>query len=166
MVLQFAGIYLVSFILNYGVQLSYYFWKKGTFAGQRTLLNYYTGYLGDGIIVPVINIFIYYIIVNTGIPKNILPFVFLALILDFFTHYLQGKLKLINWSMPKPFKWNFAGYWHMVSFPIQISYLLMFFYIVFSRWNTILTQSSLVAATAGVFSLGILFLMLFAKDTH
>ncbi len=177
MIWQFIAVYAISFVWNYLVQLGYYVWEKRknphAFSGQRTLLQYYTGYLGDGVIVPIINILIYYIIVRLGEGlegigglEGLGIMLALALVVDFGIHYLQGNLKLTNWSMPKPFVWNFAGHWHMVSFPIQISYLLIFFYIVFTRWNTILTQQSLIASVIGVFALMLFFLYLFVKDTR
>lgn len=164
-------ILVASFILNYGVQLSYYIWTKWrnprAFGGQKTLLQYYTGYIGDGIIVPLINILIYYIIVSIGYRVTSYELVaasVIALVLDAATHYVQGKMKMTNWSMPKPFQWNFAGYWHMVSLPIQVSYLLLFFrLLVENRWR-IAGSWQLLTAAGGVLALMAMFLVLYRID--
>lgn len=126
-------IIILSLINNWGVQLAYYYYRvrkdKYAFRGQKTLLQYYTGYIGDGLIAPVINILIYYSIVNTGYSLVLSDLVWCyvgGLTLDIVVHYIQGRYALTNWSMPYPFRWNFAGFWHMISFPIQIGYLLLF----------------------------------------
>lgn len=176
-------VFIASFILNYGVQLSYYVWKKRrnprAFAGEKTLLQYYTGYIGDGIIVALINILIYYIIVRLGVkegPEGVgglgelikrqpMGALFsLAITIDVVTHYIQGKAKMINWSMPKPFHWTFPGYWHMVSLPIQATYLLLFFrLLVENRWR-IVGSWQLLMATGGVLALMAVFFVLYRID--
>ncbi len=178
-------IIVVSLILNWGVQLSYYLWRirknPEAFAGQKTLLHYYTGYIGDGIIAPLINILIFYVIVRLGqkegleglggieelIKRQPMGAIFvLTLVLDVITHYYQGKTKMINWSMPKPFQWNFAGKWHMISFSIQISYLLLFLWLLVHNGTRILSNWSMLAATVGIFALMASFLILYHFDNR
>lgn len=175
-------IVILSIILNWGVQLSYYLWRKHqnkrSFAGQKTLLEYYTGYIGDGVIVPIINVLIYFIIVNIskireiGVIRGIggIRGLFLALVVglmvDILAHYLQGRLKLTNWSMPRPFKWNFAGRWHMVSFPIQIGYLALFLGVTAANLKLVLTSGNILLATSAVLSLMLLFCFLYGKDNR
>lgn len=173
---------ILSLVMNWGVQLSYYLWKKRknkrTFAGQKTLLDYYTGYIGDGAIVPIINVLIYYVILIISEERKIGVIggigggrgLFLALVvglaIDILAHYLQGKLKLINWSMPRPFRWNFAGYWHMFSFPIQIAYLALFFGTMVSNFSIVLANLSTRLATAAIVGLMLLFCFLYGKDNR
>lgn len=173
MLLSYFIIALVSLFLNWFVQLGYYLYKKRqnprAFVGQRTLLDYKTGYLGDGVIVPLINILIYYVIIKTGYRLQVYELVFaftLALLIDILAHYLQGRLKLTNWSMPEPFRWNFAGHWHMVSFPIQITYILLYYYIVILYWNTLVGQRDLISAVAGAAILMLFFGFLYARDNR
>lgn len=166
-------IIIVSLINNWGVQLAYYFYRKRkdpkAFRGQKTLLHYYTGYIGDGIIAPLINILIYYFMVNIRYKPTVYELIWvfvLAVLLDILTHFYQGKMKMTNWSMPRPFQWNFAGYWHMVSFPIQISYLLLFFWILVRNSERVVANQSMLAATAGVFGLMAAFLVLYHFDNR
>lgn len=177
-----AMVVLVSLTMNWFIQLGYYFWRKHqnpkAFAGQRTLLNYYTGFLGDGVVVPLINVLIFYIIVSMGQREGIgmigaiggikgvsLAFT-VGLMVDILAHYLQGKLKLTNWSMPRPFHWNFAGYWHMISFSIQLGYLALFFWIIWTKWVMISSDSGLALAAIEILSLMVVFILLYAKDNR
>lgn len=167
----FLGVYVVSLFLNWLVQLGYYHYARrkdpNAFTGQRTLLDYHTGVIGDGIIVPLINILIAFVLLNLHFwpTRTLLVQAFgLALTLNALTHYFQARLALVNWSMPKPYNWNPAGYWHMVSFPIQISYLLLFFFALLGYWEKIMSSVLLRNATLSVFGLMFLFLLLFLKD--
>ncbi len=170
---MYVLILIASFVLSYGVQLSYYIWEKRenprAFVGQKTLLDYYTGWLGDGFIVPLINVLIYYVTVKMGYkltPNDLLWAVGCALVLDFLTHFIQGKVKMTNWSMPHPFRWNFAGYWHMVSFPIQTTYLLLFFRLIVHNVRRLVDSWSVLAAIAGIFALMATFLVLYHFDNR
>lgn len=170
---MYLFIIIATFILDYGVQLGYYLYRirknPQAFTGQKTLLEYYTGWLGDGIIAPLINILIYYVMVNIGYILSVYDLVIsflLALLFDFLAHFIQGKTKMTNWSMPKPFQWNFAGKWHMVSFSIQTSYLLLFLWLLVHNGERIVAEQSLLAATLGVFGLMAAFLILYLIDNR
>ncbi len=182
---MYLFILIATFILDFGVQLGYYLWRTRkdpkAFAGQKTLLHYYTGWFGDGVIAPLINVLIFYVIVRLGgkegkegieelgemIKKEPMAALFgLALVLDVATHYIQGKTKMVNWSMPRPFHWNFAGYWHMISFPIQISYLLLFLWLIIHNGRRIMESQPLVAASLGIFGLMAVFLVLYHFDNR
>ncbi len=169
----YIGIIIISLIMNWGVQLSYYLRSKRknkqAFAGQKTLLQYYTGYLGDGIIVPLINILICYVIERSGVPITqniIIGMLGVGILFDIAAHYFQGIFKLTNWSMPKPFRWNFAGYWHMVSFPIQIAYLVYFFWLLMIDWFYVWHTSETKLAMIGVWMLMALFVVLYMLDNN
>lgn len=167
----YLAIYAISLFLNWLVQLGYYLFTTHkdprAFAGQKTLLEYYTGFIGDGIIVPLINILIFIFIVNSGFEvsfSTILVALAAGLGLDVLTHYFQGKAELTNWSMPEPFSWNFAGKWHMISFPIQISYLCLFLIAFWHDRSLALFHRSLAVASLEIVGLCALFFFLFLKD--
>lgn len=170
-IIDYLLIYLVSLFFNWLVQLSYYLSvtrkKPQAFEGYKTLFDYYTGIIGDGIIVPLINILIYIFILNSGYQPSILTIVealTIGITLDVAFHYAQARLELVNWSMPGRFQWNFAGRWHMISFPIQISYLALFVFALRTHWGLMLSNPALKTATIGISGLCLLFLFLFAID--
>ncbi|MCL4359960.1 hypothetical protein M1555_01740 [Patescibacteria group bacterium] len=173
-------IIFLSLFMNWFVQLGYYIYRKqrdtDAFKGEKTLLQYYTGFIGDGIIVPVINVLVYYIIVSisqrTGQDMFAVIGGFAGLTLafgvglgiDVMAHYAQGKLGLTNWSMPRPFHWNFPGWWHMISFPVQMAYLFLFFRVVFTRPRSVFAAPGPAAATLGILTLMISFVVLYKAD--
>ncbi|MCL5675844.1 MAG: hypothetical protein M1120_01825 [Patescibacteria group bacterium] len=168
-----AAVFIISLFLNWLVQLFYYLvtvsYNPGAFLGKRILLDYTTGVIGDGLIVPVINVFILNFLILSRVKLNKLVTIavlVLSLLTDFLAHFFQGLLNLTNWSMPRPFQWNFAGYWHMVSLFLQMTYLYLFFYAVTVSHVRIRKDIKLQACVVGVFSLMLLFLILFLKDNR
>lgn len=163
-------IIIISLLLNWLVQLVYYLYKvrknPTAFGSHRTLLDYYTGYIGDGIILPILNVLIFFLLSSLNFPLDNLIIslsVGMGILANFLVHYFQGKKGLTNWSMPEPFEWNFAGKWHMISFPIQASYIAVFLNILFFK-NEIIDRTGQISMIFAVFALMFLFIVLFVKD--
>lgn len=167
----YLAVIIISLTLNWLVQLFYYILMTSrnpqAFLGQKTLLEYWTGVLGDGVIAPIINVFVFFFFTTLHLKpqkKIVIKMFALALLTDILVHFLQGKLGLVNWSMPKPFAWNFAGYWHMISLPIQMTYLYLFFYSVIASKDRIKHNVFLIKLVLGVLGLMLLFVVLFLFD--
>lgn len=167
----YLAVIIISLTLNWLVQLSYYILMTSrnplAFQGQKTLLEYLTGVIGDGVIAPIINVLVFIFFTTIHLKpqkKTIIKMFILALITDILVHFFQGAFSLTNWSMPKPFEWNFAGYWHMISLPIQMTYLYYFFYIVVKKWREVKKKTILKYPVFAVLGLMLLFLVLFIFD--
>lgn len=137
------------------------------FQGQKTLLDYQTGIIGDVLILPIVNMLIIFVFIS--LPKDVKKLPLLGVfgfgaLADFFMHYMQGRLRLVNWSMPKPFEWNFVSHWHMISLFFQLSYLFAFFYLAAKYRKDLSHHPWVKDAAAGVFTLLILFIILFMHD--
>lgn len=170
-IIGYLLIYLSSLSLNWLVQLGYYLYCKQknprAFAGQKTLLNYYTGFIGDGIVVPLINTLIYTFILNSSFRPSLLTIlsaIAIGLGLDILAHYIQGRFKMVNWSMPKPFDWNFAGRWHMISLPIQMGYITLSAFAFWESRGSVFVARTLYLPLLGIILLCALFCFMFAKD--
>ena len=98
----------------------------------RSSLTYTSSILGDGIILPIVNMF-----AVLGLFKNqeligrlpVILSLFFGLLITAYFHVVQGAQGLINWSMPKPWQWNFLGVWH-AFYMFTVSSLIILFYIV------------------------------------
>ena len=159
----------ISLLANWMVQLGYYEYTIRTnplaFTGERTLLDYKTGIIGDVIVIPLMNAAILYVLLQLKPTFNRVHYVGLAacgLAADALLHFMQGTLKLANWSMPVPFNWDFVGYWHMFSFFFQISFVFLFFYLAYQSW--LRRDVKALRATCIVIVLILTFLVLFMYD--
>lgn len=98
----------------------------------RPSLNYISAILGDGIILPGVNM-----VVVSSLFKNqeflnrltIRLGLFFGLVVTAFFHILQASSGLVNWAMPSPWQWNFLGLWHAV-YMFSVASLLCLFYII------------------------------------
>lgn len=126
-----------SLVFNWFVQFTYFLYESHVnphaFSGERTLVDYKTGFIGDLVLLPILNSLILYMILKSKtklVRAELIGLGLAGLTADFLLHFFQGYLKLTNWSMPIPFRWDFVGYWHMCSFFFQISFVILFFYLV------------------------------------
>lgn len=165
----YAAIIVVSLVMNWFVQLGYFLYmthlNPHVFDGERTLVDYTTGFVGDVVICPLINVCILYIVLRSAVKLSRISLMAVAvcgLLADALLHFFQGYLKLTNWSMPQPYAWDFVSYWHMVSFFFQISFVILFVYMVLRgvTWK----DRRLTGATYAVFVLMTIFMALFVWD--
>ena len=98
----------------------------------RSSINYISAIFGDGIILPIVNMFATsFLFKNQSLIDRLI--VILALFFGFWVtvyfHIVQATQGLVNWAMPKPWEWNFLGIWHAV-YMFLVSSLLCLFYII------------------------------------
>lgn len=165
------AVFIVSFMADFGFQLGYYYLSVKSnpqaFVGVKTLWDYKTGFIGDMLLLPVINCLIVYIFLTLKITfkkRTIMVLALLSLLGDFLIHALQGVLNLTNWSMPKPFLWNPVSLWHMISFFFQILFILSFFYAAFAKRDAIGLSSRAHRAGIAASLLILVFLVMFFFD--
>lgn len=98
----------------------------------RSSLNFVSSILGDGIILPVVNMFIAsFIFRNLTLITRLS--VVAGLVAGFFItiyFYITQAIKgLVNWSMPTPWHWNFLGVWHFF-YMLSVSSLISFYILI------------------------------------
>lgn len=164
-------IFALSFIANWGVQLSYYYLTIAqnplAFNGLKTLMNYQTGVIGDALLLPIMNDLMFYCLFSLKLTLKKLPLLKIAILslsVDFLIHALQGALGLTNWSMPKPFQWNLVSYWHMISLFFQLFLILLFFYSAFRYSREIKANRRINNTALAALVLFLIFLVLFIHD--
>ena len=98
----------------------------------RSSLMFISSILGDGIILPACNM-----VMVSSLIKNkeyisrlkvVLSLIF-GLAITLYFHITQAVQGLINWTMPKPWEWNFLGVWHAL-YMLVVASLISLFYIV------------------------------------
>jgi len=130
----------------------------------RSSLMYISSIFGDGMILPIVNMLIVSsLIKNQEFISRLIVFLslFFGLIITLYFHITQALHGLVNWSMPKPWEWNFLGAWHTLYMLIVTS-LISLFYIVlilnFKKQKKLHREAVLI--TLGI----ILFLVLLKVD--
>lgn len=121
-----AGAFLNLYLLGINYPLVLHF---------RGSLTFISSILGDGIILPSINMLAVSFIINNKelVSKlNIVLGLISGLLITIYFHLVQGMEGLVNWSMPTPWHWNFLGFWHMTYMFLVASLLSLYFIVSLS----------------------------------
>lgn len=98
----------------------------------RHSLDYISAILGDGIILPIVNMLaISFLFKNQSlIDRLTVPLaLFFGFLITVYFHTVQATQGLVNWAMPSPWQWNFLGLWHAI-YMFSVASLLCLFYTV------------------------------------
>jgi hypothetical protein len=124
----------ISWALLFGYQWAFSLTYKGH---QHTVFSYYSGVLGDGLLIPVVNVagFIVLRQLAPGIPWKRLPlYVLLGLATAMAAFLVQARLDLVNWSMPMPFHWSDVGEFHFLVMWAEFVYLYLVLATAINSW--------------------------------
>jgi hypothetical protein len=144
----------ISWSMLFGYQWAFYYAYSGH---QRTVFSYYSGVLGDGLIIPAINVagFVLMRQLPAGIPWRRLPIYALLGVATAIAVYLtQARLDLVNWSMPSPFQWSDVGQFHFVVLAAEMAYLYVVLATALNSWKDLavdpVARRSFAAGWVGV----------------
>jgi len=110
----------VTFFFSFGVQALFYFWylarREQIIVKYKTVFSYYSGIIGDAILIPTTNVFAVYSLKQLGYPVFDYIVWIAAFIIGFITtlffHLGQKYFNLTNWTMPQKGKWTLLGIYH------------------------------------------------------
>lgn len=129
-----------SFIVQFLVYLRYRSTNNPLVRDQKSVVEYLSGVIGDGLLMPLTNVFAVLTLLAVGFNPSLKLFLASALVGMFVTwvfHYGQQKFKLTNWTMPKVGQWNYLGLYHALFMFAEISFLsLVLIETVYSVWKT------------------------------
>lgn len=124
----------VTFFFSFLMQVIFYWWYKSKdskfLSHHKTVFDYTSGVIGDGILIPLTNIFAFFALNQINIKTDFsLWIVSLAggFALTLGIHFGQKQLGLTNWTMPEVGKWNTLGITHAMFMFCETSFLLYAF---------------------------------------
>jgi hypothetical protein len=95
----------------------------------RPTLTFRSAYIGDGIILPIVNVLIMRSLVRWK-PQLMSKQARLAVpggpAISLLFHITQGSQGMVNWTMTRPWRWNLLGYYHFVYMATQFSYMVLY----------------------------------------
>jgi hypothetical protein len=131
---------VVSWALLFGYQWAFSLSYRGH---QHTVFSYYSGVLGDGLLIPAMNVAGFLVLrqLAAGIPWRRLPlYMLLGLVTAFTAFLVQAKLDLVNWSMPIPFRWSEVGQVHFLVMWSELAYLYLVLATAVNTWSWLRTD--------------------------
>jgi hypothetical protein len=95
----------------------------------RATLSYTSAVIGDGILIPLVNVFMTsQLAVWRRRPnvREVAGAIIGGALITAFAHVYQATQDLRNWAMTKPWEWTPIGYYHGVFMWAEISFVLFF----------------------------------------
>lgn len=130
----------------------------------RSVLTYSSAILGDGIILPIINmVAMAYFLKNREylVVTTLRLALVVGLVITLYFNISQAVNGIVNWAMPQPWQWNFIGLWHAIYMLLVASFLSLFYLVtirVLAREKEL--PSSVLLVTLGL----VIFFLLLRLD--
>lgn len=132
-----AGVGLATFIFGFfaGAVLNYYLILVNSplVAQFRASLSYQSSIFGDGVILPIINMFAARFILENKefLRRKVLRNALLSgILITVYFHLNQAMRGLVNWAMPEPWKWNELGTFHAGYMLLATTFISLFYLIL------------------------------------
>jgi hypothetical protein len=132
----------ISWLLLFGYQWAFYFTYRGH---QRTVFSYYSGVVGDGLLIPAVNVagFVLLRQMSPFIPwKRVPVYALLGLATATAAYLVQAKLNLVNWSMPTAFSWSDVGQFHFFVLSAELGYCYLVLATSINNWDMLRRDST------------------------
>lgn len=123
---------VITCFFSFGVQLSAYFWYKFRnpifLKKHQHVLQYYSGIIGDALIIPLSNVFAFQTLQFSNSSLFVTKIWIISLIISLVTtlifHYGQKYYKLTNWTMTRPGQWTALGLYHAFFMFLESAFLI------------------------------------------
>ncbi len=134
------AVWLSTLMLGFGVPVAVNLWLlaqgDATVHLLRSTLTYRSALVGDGLILPLVNVLIFLFLREwrQGVTPRALGRALLwGGLLTVAVHIYQGAASLVNWTMPTPFRWTVLGYYHALFFWGEVSVIALFCGVTLAR---------------------------------
>lgn len=131
--LLFGIVFLATAFFGFVVQALgnlYLSWRADPIVSQyRATLSYTSAIVGDGILIPLVNVFMTSQLTLWRRRPNVREVagaIMGGALITGVVHLYQATQDLRNWAMPAPFEWTAIGYYHAVFMWTEISFVLFF----------------------------------------
>lgn len=152
-----------TWLAAFGYQLAFYSYYhavgSGLITSERTVFSYISGIVGDGVILPILNVVIYILLLQIRVVLTIRKLLSAAAVgftLTALFHIAQATLNITNWSMPQAYVWSAMGRFHFLFMWAEFSFLALTLYEVLANlgeiesrpWTRLLFSMALAAVAA------------------
>jgi len=131
--LLLASVFCATVFFGFMVQAAgnvYLNWRADPIVSEyRTTLTYTSAVIGDGLLIPLANVFITSQLVawrRRPRAAELFGAVLGAGLLTVIVHLYQAVNALLNWTMTRPFEWTGLGYYHALFMWTEMSFVLFF----------------------------------------
>ncbi|MFN8532386.1 MAG: hypothetical protein U0556_02425 [Dehalococcoidia bacterium] len=122
---------------------------------HRGTLEFASAWIGDGLLLPAMNVAGWKVVQGTGRPARaeIVAAVVAAGATTAAMHIGQALGGLVNWSMPRPWRWNWLGWYHLAFMWTQLTFLTLVLVRAVRRPAMVWQPAALVVGGLAIFAL-------------
>jgi len=131
--LLLASVFCATVFFGFMVQAAgnvYLNWRADPIVSEyRATLTYTSAVIGDGLLIPLANVFIVSQLVawrRKARMTEIVGAVLGAGVITVGVHLYQAVNALLNWTMTRPFEWTPLGYYHALFMWTEMSFVIFF----------------------------------------
>jgi len=161
----YAAVGVFTLVVAFGIQAAVNAWllyhQTALVEHYRATLGYRSAVIGDGLLMPIINMVIASMLLDwrKGITaRSFAPAFVLSALLTGTVHWYQAAHGLVNWTMPQPYHWTGMGYYHAAFMFGELT--LIAYFLAHTLWK--LRYEGLAAISTRRIGLVVLGLFLFA----
>ena len=132
-------VFLAALGVSGGTHLIMILTKNPLIRQHKATLEFRSAYIGDGIILPIVSVLMMRALRAWGTRPGRRSLASSALAGVAFTtlvHIAQGRNKMVNWTMPEPWKWNWLGIYHMIYMASQFAFSTFYWQEAFRAWRS------------------------------
>jgi len=131
--LLLASVFCATLFFGFMVQAAgnvYLNWRADPIVSEfRTTLTYTSAVIGDGLLIPLANVFMTSQLVAWRRKPRMTEIVGAVLgagVITVGVHLYQAVNVLLNWTMTRPFEWTPLGYYHALFMWTELTFVLFF----------------------------------------
>ena len=151
--------FLAALGVSGGTNLVMILTKDPIIKKHKATLSFVSAWIGDGVLLPIINVLMMMAFrrwhVQVGRRNGAVALAGGMGIMSAF-QIAQGLQGMTNYTMPKPWRWTWLGYYHMLYMGSQFTYMLFYFIALYHAWQkgqVTAAQKRDLAAIAGMIAL-------------
>ena len=131
--LLLASVFFATLFFGFIVQAAgnvYLNWRADPLVSEfRTTLTYTSAVFGDGLLIPLANVFMTsQLVAWRRVPRmtEVVGAILGAGIVTVVVHLYQAVNVLLNWTMTRPFEWTPLGYYHALFMWTELTFVFFF----------------------------------------
>ncbi|GAC1436480.1 MAG: hypothetical protein NVSMB65_10530 [Chloroflexota bacterium] len=137
---SYVTVGLVTLVVAFGIQAAVDYWllqrHTALVLHYRGTLEYRSAVIGDGMLMPLINMLIASALLDWRKSirlRSFLPAMGLSACVTGTVHWYQASRGLINWTMPRPYAWTAMGYYHAAFMFAELT--LIAYFLAHTLWK-------------------------------
>jgi hypothetical protein len=129
----YVAVGVVTLIVAFGIQAAVNYWllrhRSPLVLEYRATLGYSSAVIGDGLLMPIINVLIASNLMDWRRDirlRSFWPAPVISALVTATVHWYQASHDLVNWTMPRPYRWTGMGYYHATFMFAELTLIVYF----------------------------------------